>query len=352
MQGPGGYLLKNASGDYIIALGNNQQSTMLTSIHLTVSIMHDTIVTRLRILNGNLTDDQYFNIARQINVAFYQHITYLYILPTYVSNVDPVVTNTGDTYDPTCTPTILVEYDTVVGRFPHVLITDYLELADSDYNVIGSIRTRDTFHNLYLAYNFLQEVIQGMAQQEWRVTGLSEDITNFLFYTPATGYGHDLISIDTERARDGCTQTYAQFLFAVHGICARSWADFAAFLPPYALAYFEEIYESYEDLELYAALFVELPTSLTKLGPDTTRVFSKQFGIFKNCDPKFYTHSLNPAQLAEVIKVNINDYFCIALQLTNSLYSMNFGIFPFLINGVRKCEHTSLDYLNLSVFLP
>lgn len=329
----------------------NSQHSIVALLAEIFSRMHDLIVDELVQLSPNLSDDDLFLIARQINVAMYQQVFYNDILGTNVGTDNDLVNSYEDTFDPTLSPQAFLEYYSACGRFLHILSPDDTVLSScNNCTPIQKIPFGLTYFDDDLAINNAETMTCGSACESWKLDGLASGVQNLLFMNPANGYGNDLFATDIMRNRESCLEPYINYIKRLFGICINSWDDLKPFLPSNAIKEFKKLYGTVKDLELVVAGYVESVVGDSAMGRVCTDLSIKQYDLLKRADPKFFTHSLTEEQLDEIAKMDWTCYVCIAVQLTKSLRDMKYSYVEGL-NDIVDCKCKNLSSFNLSLFL-
>lgn len=352
IQGPGGKLLKDKLGFCVIPLIHNNQHSLISLIVFVFCNMHDLLVDELRVHNAKLTNDEAFNLARQINVAMYQNMWYNEILPLYIGTSNSLVNSLEDTFNSNITPQIFLEFFSAAWRFPHILTQDNVAFAScTNYTIFKETPIQHTNFNQNLPKAHFQDLICGSATMSWKNDGLSPGVQNMMFYEEKLKYGKDLFAIDAYRTRESCLEPYVNYLQRFFGVCINNWDDLNQFFSPNAIELFKEFYARVEDLELHPAGLLENIIDDSHTGPTFTYMILKQFEIIKNGDPKFFTHAMNAMQIKEIGKINFTNFFCIAGRLKKSLKDMKYG-FEAGRNDVVDCTCNSVsDCMDVRVFL-
>jgi hypothetical protein len=346
-----GYMKRNEQGP-IIAHINNRQHSWIATVHIIFCNFYDDVVFTLQ-TKYNITDGTLrYQIARRFTVAVYQYITYSQILATFIGFDHPLILENGtDTYNPAVTPSTSVEYDSAIGRAPHLFIVDEFYPTSLNFTPYDPVSTLFVIGNVNYAYTHLQEIICGMMFTEWKVSGISKVVRDQLFEVHG-GDGIDLFATDVQRARDECTETYVQYLRRTQNACIESWADLLNWLPFYAVYIFKSVYKSFEDIDLPPALIAEFPAAVARFGPRQLEAFAAQYKNFKDGDEKFFEHLLTESEKSIIYGITLNDVVCIGAKLSESLNDARFGYFPFYVNEPVPCRANTVgDLFDLQPFI-
>jgi hypothetical protein len=176
----------------------------LTAIHTLFAREHNRLASHLRTNNPSWEDDQLYETARRIVGAEIQAITYNEFLPALLGSHAPRAEDYN--YDPIVDATIATEFSTALFRVGHTMLSPNLMLAGDSGAPIGSLSLRESFFNPGVIQNdpdVINHVLMGLAHSQSQEIDaqLVDDVRNFLF-TPNSGPGIDLASLNIQRGRD------------------------------------------------------------------------------------------------------------------------------------------------------
>ncbi len=174
----------------------------LTAMHVLFVREHNRLAEEINLDNPALNDEQIYQLARKINIAQMQYITYYEYLPSLGVHLTEY---TG--FDTLVDPRISNSFATIAFRMGHSQITNITLRLSNGYNYFehGNISMSDGFWNpdrLNLEGG-IAPVLRGaaMATQAANDIGYVSDLRNSMFGEPGFG-GLDMCAIDIQRGRD------------------------------------------------------------------------------------------------------------------------------------------------------
>ena len=180
----------------------------LTAMHVLFIREHNRLATEIFSQNPSLSDEEIYQIARKINIAQIQYITYFEYLPSLGINLPSY-----SGFDPSIDPRISNEFATLAFRMGHSQIKDITVRLGYNYsqNSIEPIQLSEGFWNpaRMLDEGGISPILRGAAY----TTQAKNDIfsihglRNAMFGLPGFG-GLDMCAIDIQRGRDHGIPSY------------------------------------------------------------------------------------------------------------------------------------------------
>ena len=190
------------SEKYVAGDPRANEHAALTAMHVLFVREHNRLADEIFLENNSMSDDEIYQLARKINTAQMQYITYFEYLPSLGVNLPEY---TG--FDATVNPSISNSFATLAFRMGHSQITNQTLRLDSGYTdfFLGNITMKDGFWNpeRLILEGGLAPVFRGAAltTQAQNDIYYVSDLRNSMFGEPGFG-GLDMCAIDIQRGRD------------------------------------------------------------------------------------------------------------------------------------------------------
>ena len=125
------------------------------------------------------------------------------------------------------------------------------------------------------------------------------------------GY-RDLIALNIQRAREHGLPGYNEYRKACGLRVAKTWSQLRKMLIPGAAAKFQKVYNSPDDIELYAGAILEKHATNSVIGPLFNCINHQQFKNLRDGDRFYYENKdvFTPSQLREIKKVTLSSVLC------------------------------------------
>ncbi|EFX80428.1 hypothetical protein DAPPUDRAFT_304119 [Daphnia pulex] len=285
---------------------------------------HNRLAEELAALNPHWGDERLYQESRRIVVAQWQHIVYNEYLPVLIGRkkmqelgIFPLQRGFSHDYDDKVNPSILNEFTVTAFRFGHSLVQG--NLVNEQREKEKSFLLRHLFFKMQEVYvpgnvdKFL--IAQATLPGETVDNYFTVELTNHLFEEAGTGFGMDLVSLDTQRGRDHGLRGYNSYR-AVCGIPrAKDFDDLLDLIPANVVESFKSIYASVDDIDLLIAAVSEKKAEGAAVGPTYACIIGEQFLRLKRGDRYFYdlggqAGSFTEEQLDEIRKTSYSRIVC------------------------------------------
>ncbi|XP_059350178.1 chorion peroxidase-like [Daphnia carinata] len=308
--------------------GDNRvrEQPLLTVMHTLWLREHNRVAKALYARFGSSKSDEfYYQEARRIVIAEFQHITYREYLPVILGPENPV-----PPFDTQFNPAIFNEFAAAAYRMGHSQLRSFIKLFEAD----GTASNQSFFlGNSFLtgAYRllnpkFLDNALRGQLLTPAQSVDecFAPDVTSQLFRT-TTALGADLVAINMQRGRDHGLPPYVmarQIALQNSGLQPyppppppRTFDDLAPTHSLEVIASLKAVYESVEDIDLYIGGVTERPLPGAAVGPTFAYIIGQQFDNLRRSDRFFYanlgqTVSFAPRQFDEIRKVSLARIIC------------------------------------------
>ncbi|XP_068627109.1 peroxidase-like [Battus philenor] len=284
---------------------------------------HNQIARQLSRVNPCWGDERLFYAARDINIAYYQHIIYYELMPSILGYEvllkNQVIFNTYDhinDYDDLQEPRVSIEY--VIGtRWFHSLQEGRLQLYDNNGNLLNELPMMD--YSLRTAAMRVNNTVEGVTQGSFRQPCAAND----LLVDPEVGErilgplqrATDVSANDIMKGRDVGLPSYNQYRKRCGLPPASSFRDLYKWIPKDQVDVMARRYESVEDVDLMAAILVEYPMRGAVMGPTLACIMIDQLQRWRRADRFWYENPVHPGtftpeQLYEIRKVTMARIIC------------------------------------------
>ena len=278
----------------------------LTSLHSLFLNEHNRIATELSELDRSLTDEELYQISRQIVIAELQNIVYNEFLPVVLGSKIMEEHNislplTGPTkYDKTVDPRAINEFATFAFRFGHTMVPHSFK----PYFNFFDCPIKDNFFN-FEQFNIGRD-FSGKAWQDLLYSihqfesphfdgNLNDHLTNFLFCGEncrlGVGFGQDLAARNIQRGRDHGLPGYVNYREPCGLSSPADWSDKPEEISEENWGKLQEVYNNVEDIDAFSGAFSEDSVSDGLVGPTIACIIGIQFRNLMIGDRFFFTHS-------------------------------------------------------------
>lgn len=271
----------------------------LTNIHMLFNREHNRIAKELSMFHPNYDDEKLFQETRNIVIALYQHIIYNEWLPLVLGDdaLKPMTSGFYEEYDPSVNIQISNELTTTAMRFGHTLIRDqFMAILPSNMPSVP-LKFADIIENADLAYNRLNDGLNGIMVGEYTETALNRGIFSnvlqnelFIEIDELTGLSNhiDLFATNLNRARDHGIPSYADVVRFCQGPKIKLDKWITNRIPKDRLQQLDSVYKNPEDYDLFAAGIAEKKVKGGVVGPTFACLIKKQFTELRDGDRFYY----------------------------------------------------------------
>ncbi|XP_028175547.1 peroxidase-like [Ostrinia furnacalis] len=313
--------------------------------------LHNHIALELSKLNPCWDDERLFYTARDINIAIKTQIVHYEMLAQvmgYENLVHAGVLSPSpgfrDLYDEDMYPQITAEYAYVLRWF-HVIQENDQRMYDPHGHYLRSV----PLSNLTLRTGFLSidnnfdYITQGSFRQAGANFGsnVDPDLAEVGIgpLTPLT----DLVTLDLSKNRHFGLAPYVNYLEYCNGRPYTSFEDLVGIIKPEMLEILKDRYENVEDIDLLAALWVELPAHGSFLPKTLQCLMIDQHIRFPMMDRHWYEspnrpHAFNLEQLLEIRKATVSQVLCTVGDKVTEIQPHGF-LRDGPGNEITSCEH-------------
>lgn len=306
--------------------GRANENPGLTAVHTIWEREHNRLIDQLTtafaengmVLGQDFTVDELFNVAKIINEAQYQRTIFNEFVDTMLGGISGGGQHGFGGYDPTVDASITHEFAGAAYRFGHSLLNGTFKFIDANGNV-QDIPLAQLFVNplvLQSAGTNVEALIRGLTQEtaqevDENIFGVMKDFVGGL--NLARGRDLGLPTLNEARAE----------LFALTDDSSLrpydSWEDFGANLVnPAALAQFQAVYDTVDDVDLYIGGLAEKHEGGSMLGSTFHFIVTSQFDALQDGDRFYYLDRLDGAHLkSEINSQSFADIIMRNTGLTN-----------------------------------
>jgi len=268
------------------------ENAPLTSIHTIFMREHNRLVDALKTQQGDLSDNDAYQLARQIVGAELQIITYKEFLPALVG-ADNAPSPTDYEYLAGQTAAITQSFSHAAFRFGHSSASPTFQLVDNNGNQNSEISLIMASYNptiLTADPSSLDLLLKGAATQVSQEidTLVIDKLRNLSFGPPGSGAGGtDLAALDIQRGRDQGLPDY-QELSATHQLPANSTFDSITSDATLAAALSSIYSDDINNIDAIIGILAEDHLPGSSLGPLGQKILVNQFLRIRDADRLFY----------------------------------------------------------------
>ncbi|XP_023294043.2 peroxidase isoform X1 [Lucilia cuprina] len=338
---------------------NRNQFTPIIAVLQTIFVReHNRLAKILSQINPHYSDERIFQVARKINIAQYQKITFYDWLPLILGPMYSLANRLiysispyeyVNDYDRNLDPAPFAEYAASAFRYIHQSIPGWFSMVSSGRNSNQTMRLSDYFDRqdsmkLLMEGNNFDSLIRGLATQlEKRADGnVDREIKHHFDRKFFDEFGTDLKAIDIQRGRDYGLPSYNDYREQCGLARAYQWSDFINEISEEKIELLKKFYSSPNDIDLTIGGSYENHSGDSMLGPTFQCIIGKQFFKIRAADRFFYEHEdknsgFTRDQLAAIRKISFASIFC---ANGNNLQCIqpNVFIFPNHQNNLINCK--------------
>nr|CAG8539981.1 14372_t:CDS:10 [Entrophospora candida] len=187
------------TGNYVLGTVGVRSNNIFTMSIQTIWLReHNRLCDELYIKYGDeWTDDQYFEVARRWNIAFYQKV----VVEEYLNVILGKQLPPYQKYDPDLTPGIDVFFSTVTFRYGHSDMSDFFRIQDENGDTVIELPLQNVTDTSLLEKFGAARLLTSLSLQHQEEADIfySDATRNIRSPEPNT---YDLIAFDSLRARD------------------------------------------------------------------------------------------------------------------------------------------------------
>jgi len=260
----------------------------LTAIHTLFAREHNRLAGQLKGNNPGWTDEQLYQTARRIVGAEIQAITYNEFLPALLGSYAP--TAQAYNYNPATNAAIATEFSTALFRVGHTMLSADLFLAGDNGAGLGSLGLRESFFSPSVILNdptVIEHLLMGLAttQSQEIDAKIVDDVRSFLF-TPNSGPGIDLASLNIQRGRDHGLPGYNAVRAAYNLPTADGFDDITSDLALQATL--QTLYGTVDNVDVWVGALAEDHVADTSVGELVMAGLVDQFERARDGDAFFF----------------------------------------------------------------
>jgi peroxidase len=278
---------------------------------------HNRIASYISNNNAGLSDEEVFQITRNIVIGVVQKIVYKDFLPILIGDSFTTLVPGYTGYNNNTDPRIPNAFAAAAYRFGHSQIQPVLDRLDENYETIpaGPLRLVDAFleTSAYRNDGGTDPLIRGFLTKPSRRVDefLNRVITNDLFAGPF-GPGLDLASLNIQRSRDHGLPPYIVWKQWATRHCGVS----SRFQRAITHVRFLETYGSVDTVDLFIGGLAEDPLPGGIVGAVFSCIFANTFTALRDGDRFYYENQdpesrlFTPEQIAEIEKASLSRVIC------------------------------------------
>ncbi|GAB6025614.1 hypothetical protein CHUAL_011341 [Chamberlinius hualienensis] len=283
----------------------------LASMHTLFMREHNSIVTKLQLINPHWNDEKLYHEGRKIVGGIIQHITFNEFLPIVLGRMQMslyqlLLDRPGyyyEGYEPYLNPSIYNAFTGAAFRFGHSLVQPqfkryYSNHAEQDWSPwLG-----DEYFNTSCLYQTgeMDAILLGLVDQHAQLTDpfFSKEITTRLYEPGIFGAGLDLVALNIQRGRDNGLPPYNDWREYCGLKRIKSFEELGLYLNPHSVEIFKSLYSGVDDIELFPAGISEYPLSGGIIGPTFSCIILQQFFKLKAGDRFWFENSPQSAGIS------------------------------------------------------
>ena len=318
----------------LVNLGGNQRPDLfvggdirvneqvgLTAMHTLFVREHNRLADIVASENPTFTDQEIFEVARKINGAQIQVVTYREFLPLLLG---PDFLGAYLGYDPAVVPVIANEFSAAAYRLGHSLLSPaILHVAANGAERLVAL-DEAFFNPAFVRTHGISGILLGLSRQQAQHLDIHviDQVRNLRFADPPGSGGRDLPAINIQRGRDHGIPSYNQVRGAYGLSPARSFADVST--DPEVQAKLANAYGgNINHLELWPGGLAEDHLPGAMLGETFHAIVADQFRRLRDGDRYWYENDpyllTHPALLKQVRSVTLADIIRRNTRLDNEL---------------------------------
>lgn len=345
----------NVTTDYCFLTGDGRgnQHTYLAAMHTLFIREHNRVARKIKAVRPSATNEEVFQTARKIIIAYNQIITYNHYLPLILgrdaTTWNLISTSGRSFYNQAEDPRMFSGFTTAAFRFGHSTISTVFPIGNELFRlsqlffrpgfVVDSIT--DVFSGMFGLTNITEKSSQTADRF------VSKEVSQFLFFNRNTGRGSDLITFNIQRGRDHGLPPYNKWRKFCLLPRINSFSDMGG-----VGSQFEKIYRSVDDIDLFPGMLSE-NIDVGTVGPTIRCLLRIQFFRTKFGDRFFYDNNqpnvgFTDAQLSALRRVTLSKLLCWNTDMEK--VQTDAFRFPSSSNPMVNCSRLRSDDINWNLF--
>ena len=283
------------------------ENIALTAINTLFVREHNRIAEEILNDNPELSDEEIFQMARKINTAIIQSITYNEFIPSLGIELEPY-----NTYDKSVNPQISHLFSVVAFRIGHSQIGEQFVLVN-ETGINQMVAMEDGFFNPSIIQKHgIDSIIKGVVVTKQQANDIyyHNSIRNFLFGEPQRG-GLDLCALDIIRARDHGIPDYNSIREEIGLLPVMEFDEINS--DQEVIRRLSQTYRNVNELDPIIGILAEEHLEDSTLGETGYYIIKEQFERIRDGDSLFYLNDpdleylredISNTKLSDVIKRN------------------------------------------------
>ena len=283
------------------------ENIALTAVNTLFVREHNRIAEEILNDNPELSDEEIFQMARKINTAIIQSITYNEFIPSLGIELEPY-----NTYDKSVNPQISHLFSVVAFRIGHSQIGEQFVLVN-ETGINQMVAMEDGFFNPSIIQKHgIDSIIKGVVVTKQQANDIyyHNSIRNFLFGEPQRG-GLDLCALDIIRARDHGIPDYNSIREEIGLLPVMEFDEINS--DQEVIRRLSQTYRNVNELDPIIGILAEEHLEDSTLGETGYYIIKEQFERIRDGDSLFYLNDpdleylredISNTKLSDVIKRN------------------------------------------------
>ena len=283
------------------------ENIALTAVNTLFVREHNRIAEEILNDNPELSDEEIFQMARKINTAIIQSITYNEFIPSLGIELESY-----NTYDKSVNPQISHLFSVVAFRIGHSQIGEQFVLVNES-GINQMVAMEDGFFNPSIIQKHgIDSIIKGVVVTKQQANDIyyHNSIRNFLFGEPQRG-GLDLCALDIIRARDHGIPNYNSIREEIGLLPVMEFDEINS--DQEVIRRLSQTYRNVNELDPIIGILAEEHLEDSTLGETGYYIIKEQFERIRDGDRLFYLNDpdleylredISNTKLSDVIKRN------------------------------------------------
>jgi len=283
------------------------ENIALTAVNTLFVREHNRIAEEILNDNPELSDEEIFQMARKINTAIIQSITYNEFIPSLGIELESY-----NTYDKSVNPQISHLFSVVAFRIGHSQIGEQFVLVN-ETGINQMVAMEDGFFNPSIIQKHgIDSIIKGVVVTKQQANDIyyHNSIRNFLFGEPQRG-GLDLCALDIIRARDHGIPNYNSIREEIGLLPVMEFDEINS--DQEVIRRLSQTYRNVNELDPIIGILAEEHLEDSTLGETGYYIIKEQFERIRDGDRLFYLNDpdleylredISNTKLSDVIKRN------------------------------------------------
>jgi len=283
------------------------ENIALTAVNTLFVREHNRIAEEILNDNPELSDEEIFQMARKINTAIIQSITYNEFIPSLGIELESY-----NTYDKSVNPQISHLFSVVAFRIGHSQIGEQFVLVN-ETGINQMVAMEDGFFNPSIIQKHgIDSIIKGVVVTKQQANDIyyHNSIRNFLFGEPQRG-GLDLCALDIIRARDHGIPDYNSIREEIGLLPVMEFDEINS--DQEVIRRLSQTYRNVNELDPIIGILAEEHLEDSTLGETGYYIIKEQFERIRDGDSLFYLNDpdleylredISNTKLSDVIKRN------------------------------------------------